>query len=440
MKQELSKPEFKSDLKYLKRYMTTIKDPFSYFYLLAKVHKTPWKTRPIISTCGSTGYGLAKWVDAQLKLIVDLLPYTTANSYGLSLKLRELKFTDVQFLYTSDAVSMYTNIDTNHAMMKIKNFLLTTDYATRAGINVKALISGLEIIMYNNIFKFGDSYWHQLSGTAMGTPPAPNYATLYFAIHEMEVIPRYPELKFYCRYLDDCFGVWTGNAYRWWRFQCEFGYYGKLTWEYSTHKTSVNFLDLEISLQEDGTIKTSLFEKALNLYLYLPPHSAHASGMLRGLISGMILRIKRLTSDLTEILPCLKSFYNRLIQRGYDKRTISPLFQEYMSQSTDINMPTTENPLILHLKYHPKDTASQLIQRQFRHILLEPDGKRRLPEIPNRHPNNPCNLDRMIIAYSRNRNIGELISPRKFHTANGARVSTMLHGDDTSSAVNPNPN
>jgi hypothetical protein len=44
---------------------------------------------------------------------------------------------------------------------------------------VEFLLASLEEIMTNNIFQFGNTYWRQRCGCAMGTNSAVNYACLY---------------------------------------------------------------------------------------------------------------------------------------------------------------------------------------------------------------------------------------------------------------------
>ncbi len=114
-----------------------------------------------------------------------------------------------------DAVSMYTNIHVGHALPVILNFLrehpIGKEIVNDKGINISCLEFVIDLVMNNNVFQFGDTYWLQLAGTAMGTPPAPDYATLYFAIFELSLIERYPEIFYYCRYIDDGFGAWEPN-------------------------------------------------------------------------------------------------------------------------------------------------------------------------------------------------------------------------------------
>ena len=44
--------------------------------------------------------------------------------------------------------------------------------------------------MENNVFAFGDTLWQQVNGAAMGQPPNLSYATIFFGIHELSMIPE----------------------------------------------------------------------------------------------------------------------------------------------------------------------------------------------------------------------------------------------------------
>jgi hypothetical protein len=165
-----------------------------------------------------------------------------------------------------------------------------------------------------NVFQFGDTYWQQLCGTAMGTPPAMVYATLYFAIHEL-AMPNCLQrcLATYKRYIDDGIGIWLSTDPTLWAyFKDWINSFGALKWTFTEPPLSVDYLDITICIDPTGSIQTTLFEKLLNLYLYLPSHSAHPPGVLTGLIYGMIRRVYHLTSCPSDCLVYLKKFYRQL--------------------------------------------------------------------------------------------------------------------------------
>jgi hypothetical protein len=188
----------------------------------------------------------------------------------------------------------------------------------------------------------------------------------------------------------------------------------------------------------DGHISTRLFEKALNLYLYLPPTSAHPPGVLNGLIVGMIMRIFRLTTDKTQVTSDIQEFFNRLVARGYTAHQIAPLFHKcyarFRSGSLEAKskLPDTDamkKSVFLHIPFHPLNPPSKVVQDLFNKYLYdhrwEDKDATLLHDIKN-HAGAPIGINRLIVANHRPQNLGNLLSPRKFDCTPGPPASAFL--------------
>jgi hypothetical protein len=216
-------------------------------------------------------------------------------------------------LFTADATAMYTNIKTEPALEEMAAYLCASK--KEFSYPYEALIEALQIVFRNNYFKFGDTYHQQISGTAMGTPPAPPWATCTFGNYERMLIPKWELIiPFYCRFIDDMIGLWIcnqnpiRNTEHFEQYKQDLNGWNGLNWQCSTLSTSVNFMDLTITIV-DGKLHSTIFEKEQNLYLYIPPHSSHPKGVLTGLIFGQVLRIRRLCSTSTDADNKICEFY-----------------------------------------------------------------------------------------------------------------------------------
>jgi hypothetical protein len=410
-------------------------DPYPHFYLTFKIHKTPLKTRPIVSVSGSLLHALGRWLDNQLQPLVRTLPSFIASSWELKNHLETLSALPAHArFFTCDAVAMYTNIDTDHALAVIGDFLRNHDLAK--GLPAESLIAGLEIIMRWNVFQFGDTHWKQLSGTAMGTPPACVYATLYYAIHELNMPAALQAcLAVYKRYIDDGIGIWIGSNSQWTTFQQWINSFGSLRWTFTSLSREIDYLDVTIRLDHHMAICFTLYEKPLNLYLYLPPSSAHPPGVLTGLIYGMIRRAYRLTTDPNDCQQYLRKFYTRLRFRGYPKETLLPLFAAGLANKAKASRKkqrqsnSTRSTLFFHVPYHPANPSSAALQDAYRTILLHPKAATPLPQIANTHLGANCGVRRMVIAYHRPPNLANLLCPRKLSRTPGPPVSAFVRRD-----------
>ena len=94
------------------------------FYGLPKLHKTPLKIRPIVSSVDSQTYYWAKWVHAELWPAVRTNPHMLVNSADLAVRLADVNWeADHMCFLNLDVVSLYTSIDHGQGIQAMMTFL-----------------------------------------------------------------------------------------------------------------------------------------------------------------------------------------------------------------------------------------------------------------------------------------------------------------------------
>jgi len=230
---------------------------------------------------------------------------------------------------------MYTNINTQQAIKSMRDFIQVNSDKIPQTFPGTLFLEILEIVMMNNIFSFGHTFWLQLTGTAMGMPAACAYATITFRQHEnIHILPKFrSHLLYYKHYIDVVFGIWlpsaTDNCNAWDQFKNDLNGWAGLHWkiEDPSHKTV--FLDLNIQLA-DCKIYTNTYQNSLNLYLYIPPLSSHPPSRLEGLIAGEMRRYW-LQNDPKAFQDVPTRFLECLLCRGHTLEPLTPLVKQAAS-------------------------------------------------------------------------------------------------------------
>ncbi len=394
----------------------------AYFHGIPKIHKNPMGCRPIVSNVNSPTCGLSRWLTFKLLPLTGQLHSSVKDSRELQRIITSLEvIPDGQF-YSFDVENMYTSIPVDAALQSIKWFLTRT-----RDPQMEIILEGLSIVMSENYFSFGDTYWKQLKGLAMGTPVAPVLAALYLGYYEEEfILSRFESsLYLYKRYLDDVLIIWKPQAtdmYRFNRFRATLRQVPGLTWTFEQHQEEINFLDLWIYKNGDF-YGTRTHQKQLNLYLYPTFNSAHPPGVFKGLIYGLLQKYQDQNTKRSDFLNIARLFFDRLCMRGYRSETLKPLFNDVIATlrvQRNQRTPDTERKFFFKIPYDPNGPSRTEIKKIFQLDSLSQvikDG-------------------RIVICYTRPNNLGNILMRTRYQPATPAAASSV----QPARSVNPNPN
>ncbi len=389
------------------------------FYGMPKIHKNPILLRPVVSCVNSFPSIFSTWLDFQMKKLLHLIPSYIKNSTDLIKDLQTINLPAGAKLFTADATSMYTNIDTTTGLQTFRHLFHTYNDSIPITFPKDLFLTTLEIIMSNNIFSFSDTFWLQLQGTAMGTPAAPLYSIITYGYHEnTQVLNKFQSnLIYYKRYIDDIFGVWVDSPNTSWsEFEQALNKFGQLRWNIEKPTTSTTFLDLQISISKNK-IQTRTYQKPLNLYLYIPPTSAHPSSCFKGLITGEILRYWLQNTQQEDFINITQQFIQRLLQRGHTLEEIIPTIRSAAASidntqgARNLLQPKipSEDTLYIHWNYHPSDIKKNDIHRIYNETLKGHDYFRQMRIAMSRPPNLRDTLCRTNIPDLPGRNSSDIL-------------------------------
>ena len=346
------------------------------FYGLIKLHKKELAIRPIVSNANAILSGLSVYLDVLLQPFFKKLDSYIKDSDDFLSQLKSVSsFPQGCIIGTADVVSMYTNINTSHAIDLISQLTSThplTDHITQ----------GLSIIMNNNYFSFDGKIFHQTNGTAMGTSVAPSFASLFLGIIEQKQ-KIHTQMLFYKRFIDDIFFIFDPSKPP---FKSIYDVFDEIKQEsglsftfnlYDKHP--ISFLDLSLTFNRSQfLVRTNI--KDLNLFLYIPFSSAHPPGILKSIVFGRIKKYKTQNSSPHDFKYFVTQLYTNLLRRGYPPHVLKPIFHQawnaihnnHPQRPPTIVSNTPQHKLFVHVPYNP----NALSHKQLREIFCVPSFKR----------------------------------------------------------------
>ena len=293
------------------------------FYILPKVHKPGNPGRPIVSSNSHPTERISHFVDYYLQPLVHKLPSFVKDTNDFLNKLLTISTLPAKsLLVTLDVSSLYTNITHNEGIYACDHFLTTASHKT---IPTTKLCDIIRMILNFNNFTFNNNHYLQIHGTAMGTKMAPSYANLflgYFEAKALENASFQPHTWF--RHIDDIFMIWTeglDNLKVFIHYLNSIHPTIKFTSSHSS--TNVPFLDVNVSLTDNGDISTDLYTKPTDKHQHLLYSSCHPSHTKKAIPFSLALRLRRICSTDETFNTRAAQLTTYLLKRGYNRNLVT---------------------------------------------------------------------------------------------------------------------
>ncbi len=380
------------------------------FYILPKVHKDPenWTIpfeippgRPIVSDCGSETYFTAEFLDYYLNPLSCIHPAYVRATYHVIDIVKNLRIQSEFHFFSMDVDNLYTNIPIKDGIDCVKKIFAEHPDPRRPD---EELLSLLEINLLRNDFMFNGNFYLQIKGTAMGKKFAPAYANIFMANWEREVLLKCPNKPAcYLRYLDDIFGIWVGTEEEFREFVKILNCHDpSIKLKVELNYNSINFLDTTVFKGTEFTsnfkLDIKVFFKSTDTHALLHKKSFHPKHTFKGIVKSQILRFRRICTRDQDFWEAIRILFRALKKRGYSRTFLRNCLKNFEDKTERKHGDSTlAIPLITTFS-----SVGRILNNKYKSNFEEILANTNV--IPN---------SRVISAYRRNKNLGDLLVKAK---------------------------
>ncbi|KAF7641768.1 hypothetical protein LDENG_00272580 [Lucifuga dentata] len=242
----------------------------------------------------------------------------------------------------------------------------------------------------------------------MGKAFAPSYANIYMAHWEQSALATAPlKPHTYLRFLDDIWGIWTYSR------QDFNKQHTSIKTKYTLHNTHVNFLDTITykgpNFHITNRLDSKVYFKDTDTHALLFKTSFHPQHTFKGLIKSQLLRFYKICTRQQDFWEAKQTLFQALKSRGYTRAFLKKILNAFMNFNINkldsgklIPFITTFSKTGVQLNTHIKNNFNKFLKDTI-------------------HLQNY----RVISAYRRNQNLGDLLVHSKLSSLNPKITSSV---------------
>ena len=335
------------------------------FYGRAKLHKPSTPLRPVVATCGTSTYALAKSLAAVLKPLVGYSGRILRSTSDLIDVMKTVTVNDDELPVSYDVKSLFTSIPVKESIEVCEERLRQdSTLADRTSMDVETIISLLRFCLTSTSFQYGGKHFKQVDGVAMGSPVSSVIADIFMENQEMKAFQGYGTVpRVWKRFVDDVLAVVRKAEVERFLDHLNNTHPNILFTMELEQNRSLPFMDVRFTRLPSGALEREVYRKPTHTNRYIHADSHQPMNVKSATIRCLVDRAFKVCSSNAIRERELETIRTIMVENGYKRKFVNKVIGRQIRRSERSRTTTDENKGKTSVQLPFIDGLSQEVRR-----------------------------------------------------------------------------